>query len=388
MKNIMNGMPETALSWVEVSRTALRHNIRLFRDLIGPRREFMAVVNANAYGHGIGEVAQVAIENGVDWLGVNSLEEGLALRRLGVAAPILVLGYVPLEGLEDAIAGGLRFIVYNPETVDKAAAVAKRAKKEARLHIKLETGTHRQGITEKQLLPFVRRIRKHPGLVLEGLTSHFANIEDTTNFEYSRRQLDAYKAAVARLRAEGIIFPYKHMSCTAAAMLFPETYFNLVRVGIGLYGLWPSKETFLSCKLRKRRPLALKPALAWKTRIAQVNVIPKGAFVGYGGTYRTTRRTLLAVIPVGYYDGYGRSLSNSSHVLIGGRRAAVVGRVAMDFLMADVTDIPGVGLEDEAVLIGKSGKEQITAGTLAALAGTIAYEIVARINPEIPRIVV
>jgi alanine racemase len=348
----------------------------------------MAVVKANAYGHGIGEVAHVAAENGVDWFGVNSLEEGLALRKGGIAAPILVLGYVPLEGLEDAVAGGLRFIVYNPETVESAAAAVRKAKKEARLHIKLETGTHRQGITEKQLLPFVRRIKKHPGLVLEGLTSHFANIEDTTNFEYPRRQLDAYKAAVVRLRAEGIVIPYKHMSCTAAAMLFPETYFNLVRVGIGLYGLWPSKETFLSCKLRKRRPLGLKPALAWKARIAQVKVIPKGAFVGYGGTFRTTRRTLLAVIPVGYYDGYGRSLSNSSHVLIRGRRATVVGRVAMDFLTADVTDIPGVRLEDEVVLIGKSGPEQITAGALAALAGTIAYEIVARINPEIPRIVV
>jgi alanine racemase len=384
----MNGMPPTALSWVEVSRAALRHNIRQFRDVIGPRRGFMAVVKANAYGHVIGEVARIALENGVDWLGVNSLEEGLALRRGGIEAPLLVLGYVPLEGLDDAVAAGLRFIVYNPETVERAAAAVRKTKREARLHIKLETGTHRQGVAENRLVPFARRILKHPGLVLEGLTSHFANIEDTTNFEYPRRQLDAFKEAVGRLRAAGISVPYKHMSCTAAAMLFPETYFNLVRVGIGLYGLWPSKETFLSCKLRKRRPLALKPALAWKARIAQVKVIPKGAFVGYGGTYRTTRRTLLAVIPVGYYDGYGRSLSNASHVLIRGRRAAVVGRVAMDFLTADVTDIPGVRLEDEAVLIGKSGPEHITAGALAALAGTIAYEIVARINPEIPRIVV
>ena len=159
----------------------------------------------------------------------------------------------------------------------------------------------------------------------------------------------------------------------------------MVRVGIGLYGLWPSKETFLSCRLRKRRPPSLHPVLAWKARIAQIKTVPKGAFIGYGGTYRTTRRTALAVVPVGYYDGYGRSLSNASHVLIRGRRAGVVGRVAMDFLTADVTDIPGVGLEDEAVLIGRSGKEQITVAALAALAGTIAYEIVARINPEMPR---
>ncbi len=384
----MNHKPRTALSWVEISRSALRHNIRLFRELIGPRRKLMAVVKANAYGHGLAEISQLSLEGGADWLGVNSLEEGLRLRSLGIGAPVLVLGYVPLDGLEEAIAADLRLVVYNPETVDRLAEVVRRAGKDARLHIKLETGTNRQGVTDRQLLSFVRRIRKRPGLVVEGLTSHFANIEDTTNFEYPRRQLDIYKTAVAELAAGGISVPVKHMSCTAAAMLFPETYFNLVRVGIGLYGLWPSKETFLSCRLRKRRPPSLHPVLTWKARIAQIKTVPKGAFIGYGGTYRTTRRTALAIIPVGYYDGYGRGLSNASHVLIKGRRAGVIGRVAMDFLTADVTDIPGVGLEDEAVLIGRSGKEQITAAALAALAGTIAYEVVARINPEIPRLVV
>jgi len=384
----MNQKPRTALSWVEISRGALRHNIRHFRSLVGPRRKLMAVVKANAYGHGLGEVSRVAIESGVDWLGVNSLEEGLALKEGGIEAPVLILGYVPLEGLEDAVAAGLRMVVYNVETVDRLAAAARKTGREARVHVKLETGTHRQGVSDRQLVPFVERIRKRPGLVLEGLTSHFANIEDTTNFDYPRRQLDIYKAAAAGLSKKGIDVPVKHMSCTAAAMLFPETYFNLVRVGIGLYGLWPSKETFLSCRLRKRRPLSLQPVLSWKARIAQVKTVPKGAFVGYGGTHRTTRRTCLAVIPVGYYDGYGRSLSNASHVLIRGRRAGVVGRVAMDFITADVTDIPGVRLEDEVVLIGRSGREQITAPALAALAGTIAYEIMARINPELPRIVV
>ena len=384
----MNHKPRTALSWVEISRAALRHNVRLFRELIGPRRKLMAVVKANAYGHGLAEIARLSLESGADWLGVNSLEEGVRLRGLGIAAPILVLGYVPLEGLEEAVAAELRLVVYNPETVERLAEVVRRAGKDVRLHIKLETGTNRQGVTDRQLLPFVRRIRRRPGLIVEGLTSHFANIEDTTNFEYPRRQLDIYKSAAAGLAARQIAIPVKHMACTAAAMLFPETYFNLVRVGIGLYGLWPSKETFLSCRLRKRRPLSLHPVLAWKARIAQIKTVPKGAFIGYGGTYRTTRRTALAIVPVGYYDGYGRSLSNASHVLIRGRRAAVVGRVAMDFLTADVTDIPGVGLEEDVVLIGRSGKEQITAPALAALAGTIAYEIVARINPELPRVII
>lgn len=381
-------IPQHALTWVEISRAALRHNIRQFRRLVGPRRKLMAVVKANAYGHGLAEVSNLVLEDGAEWLGVNCVEEGLQLRRTGIEAPIIILGYVPLAALEDAVENDLRFIVYNRETIDRLADVCRKGEKPARLHLKIETGTHRQGISERTVLPFIRRIRRHPNLILEGLTSHFANIEDTTSHTYPQKQLEVFQGVCDQIENSGVRVPYKHMSCTAAAMLFPETYFSLVRVGIGLYGLWPSKETYLSCRLKRRRPLALKPVLSWKARIAQIKTVPKGAFVGYGCTYRTTRRTVLAVIPVGYYDGYSRSLSNASHVLIKGSRAALAGRVAMDFLTADITDIPGVKLEDEVVLIGRSGREQMTAAALASLAGTIAYEIVSRINPQIPRIVI
>jgi alanine racemase len=178
------------------------------------------------------------------------------------------------------------------------------------------------------------------------------------------------------------------MSCTASTILFPETYFNMSRVGIGLYGLWPSKETYLSCLLRKQKPLSLKPVLSWRGRIAQVKSIPADSCISYGCTFRTTRKTRLAVVPVGYFDGYSRALSNASHVLVRGRRAPVRGRVAMDFLMADVTDIPGVRIEDEVTLIGRDGREEVRADDLASLMGTINYEVVARINPSIPRLVV
>jgi alanine racemase len=178
------------------------------------------------------------------------------------------------------------------------------------------------------------------------------------------------------------------MSCTASTILFPEPGFNLARVGIGLYGLWPSKETYLSCLLDRKEPLSLEPVLSWKAGIAQIKKVPAGADIGYGCTYRTTRPTRLAVVPVGYYDGYDRGLSNAAHVLVRGRRAPVRGRVAMDFFMADVTDVPGAGLEDQVTLLGADGRERITAEDLAALAGTISYEILARINPLVPRIVV
>lgn len=373
---------------VEISRRALAHNIREFRRLIGPRRKFLAVVKANAYGHGLVEVAGMAAGEGVDWFGVNSVDEGAALRRAGVEAPILVLGYTPLASLEEAVAAGLRLTVYNKETVDRLAGLAARMRKTVRLHVKLETGTWRQGVAPRDLAAFVRGIRRRPGLVVEGLSSHFANIEDTTKHDYPRRQLETYRAACRALEAGGPRVPLKHMSCTAATILFPEPGFNLARVGIGLYGLWPSKETFLSCLLDKKAPLALEPVLSWKARIAQIKKVPAGADIGYGGTYRTTRPTALAVIPVGYFDGYDRGLSNAAHVLVKGRRAPVRGRVAMDFFMADVTDIPGLALEDEVTLLGADGRERITAEDLASLAGTISYEILARINPLVRRVIV
>jgi alanine racemase len=373
---------------VEISRAALVHNIREFRRLIGRKRLFLGVVKANAYGHGLVEASRIAAAEGVDWLGVNSVDEGAALRGAGIDVPVLVLGYVPLADLEEAVARDLRLTVYNRETVKRLASLAKRTHKDVRLHIKVETGTWRQGVVPKDLAAFVREVRKSPGLVVEGLSSHFANIEDTTKHDYPRLQLECYRAACRELEAGGQSVPIKHMSCTASTILFREPDFNLARVGIGLYGLWPSKETYLSSVLERKEPPSLKPALSWRARIAQVKKLPAGAFIGYGCTYRTTRPTTLAVIPVGYYDGYDRRLSNAAHVLIKGRRAPVRGRVAMDFFMADVTDIPGVRLEDEATLLGADGRERIAAEDLAALAGTIAYEVLARINPLIPRVVV
>jgi len=375
------------LQWVEIDRSALVHNLREFRRLAGRRTKIMAVVKANAYGHGILEVSRIVVAAGADWLGVHSVEEGLTLRREGIAVPVLVLGAASLGELADAVRAGLRLIVYNRETVDALGRVAHRLKTVARVHLKVETGTHRQGVRPDEALRFASRIARSSGLVLEGLSSHYANIEDTTSTAYPDRQLGAFRSAVDKLERAGVRIPVKHMSCTAASILFPSTLFDLVRVGIGLYGLWPSRETLVSCRLQKREPLELRPVMSWRARIAQVKSVPKGAFVGYGCTFKTTRPARLAVIPIGYADGYPRSLSNAAHVLIRGRRAAVRGRIAMNFITADVTDIPGARLEDEVTLLGRDGREAVPAEALATLAGTISYEILARVNPLIPRVV-
>ncbi|MBN2199632.1 MAG: alanine racemase [Candidatus Aminicenantes bacterium] len=381
-------MKSVPLSWVEIDRSALLQNVRQFRELIGPERTFLAAVKANAYGHGLLEIAGTLDGMPGVWLGVHSLEEASALREAGVGLPVLILGYVPLDGLGAAVRLGARLTVSGEQTVNRLAEICRRMKRKARVHIKVETGTHRQGLRPEHVPRLAAAILGRRELVLEGLSSHFANIEDTTDPSYPRRQLEVFTGTVAALERKGIRVPIKHMSCTASTILFPDTYHTMVRVGIGLYGCWPSKETYLSCRLQKRRPVELRPVLSWRCRVAQVKRVPRGAFIGYGGTYRTTRPTRLAVLPVGYSDGYSRGLSNASYVLLRGRRAPVRGRVAMNFVVADVTDIPGVRLEDAATLLGRDGEDACPAEHLASLTGTIAYEILSRINPLLPRILV
>ncbi|MBC7364061.1 MAG: alanine racemase [Candidatus Aminicenantes bacterium] len=373
--------------WVEIDAAAFRHNVAEFRTRLG-QTELMPVVKSNAYGHGLLLIARLAESLAINWLGVNSVEEGILLRQAGFQQKILVLGYVSLAQAKLAVEYDLRVVVYNLENIRALAQAASRQKKKVYLHLKVETGTNRQGIPIKMIGKIWQEIKKHPELVLEGLSSHFANIEDTTDDYYPKYQLENFHQAIDWFRQRNINIPLRHMSCSAASILFPETHFELARVGIGLYGLWPSKETMVSCRLRGKEALRLKPVLSWRARVAQVKNVARGAYVGYGCTYRTTRPTRLAVIPVGYYDGYDRSLSNAAYVLIRGKRAPVRGRVCMNFFMVDVTDIPEVKLEDQVTLIGKDGRDKITADQLATLAGTINYEIVSRINPSIPRVIV
>jgi len=380
-------MQRKPFNWIEIDRSALEANLSGFRRLIGPDRKLLAMVKANAYGHGMLETAGLATAAGADWLGVHSLEEGAALRRADFDVPILVVGYVPLDDLAEAVELGLRLTVYNPETVTRLGEICRETGGEVRCHIKVETGTYRQGVPASQVLDFARRVRETPGLVLEGLSSHYANIEDTTDHSYARYQLENFRSVRDELEKNGIDVPIRHFSCSAAAMLFPETRFEMVRIGIAMYGLWPSRETYLSCLQDRREPIDLRPVLSWKARIAQIKSVPKGAMIGYGCTFKAGRTGRLAVIPVGYHDGYPRCLSNMAYVLIKGERAPLRGRVAMDFIVADVTDIPGVALEDEVVLIGTGGDDDISADALAAWEGTINYEIVSRINPGIPRVV-
>ncbi len=219
------------------------------------------------------------------------------------------------------------------------------------------------------------------------MSTHYANIEDTTDHSYAMSQLNRFNAMVRAFEMEGIVSKEKHTACSAAALLYPQTYFTMVRAGIALYGLWPSKETRVSVA-NSGKKITLHPALSWKTLIAQVKTLPKGASVSYGLTERLTRDSKIAVIPVGYWDGFDRRFASIGHALVRGRRAKVLGRICMNMCVVDVTDIPGIRVEDDVVMIGRQKKETLTAEDLATAIGTINYEIVTRINPLTPRVLV
>lgn len=373
------------LKWVEIDGSAPDWNLRQLRSC--SRRSdirFCAVVKSNAYGHGVREIAPLLPS--ADWLAVNSLDEGLELRALGEERPVLLLGHVLLDRLREAVEADLRLTVYNRETLDGLGRVL-RPGETCRIHVKVETGTGRQGIMPDEVTEFLSGAGAIPGIEIEGLSTHFANIEDTLNHDYAEMQLSVFNRVLDGLRADGRMPGVIHTACTAATILFPETHFNMLRTGIGIYGLWPSRETFLSAQSAGRAVPDLRPVLSWKTRIVQIKELPQGSYIGYGCTYRTSRSTVLGVLPVGYADGYDRKCGNSAHVLVRGSRAPVLGRVCMNLIMIDLTDIPDASLEDEVVLLGSDGGETISAETMAEWVGTINYEVVTRISPFLPRVV-
>ncbi len=347
--------------------------------------KLMAVVKANAYGHGLEAVAPVVCEK-ADWFGVNSLEEGRVLAKLDLERPISILGHTLPEMADDVVRHGFRQVLFRVENARALSAAADRLGRKAIVHIKVETGTHRLGVPLAELGDFLRTLKELRGLELEGMYTHFANIEDTLDPSFAQLQLRRFHDGLRIAKEVGIEPQIVHTSASAGVLLYPETHFSMVRVGIGLYGIWPSRETRIAARERKRE-IELRPALAWKTRIAQLKTVAAGDFVGYGLTYRVSRNLRLAVMPVGYSDGYDRKLSNGGRALVRGRSVPVVGRVAMNMTMLDVTDTDAAE-NDEVTLIGRQGEAEITAEELAEKTGTIAYETLSRIHSTIPRALV
>ncbi len=376
-------------TWVELDRRALVHNARALRAWVAPAA-LMAVVKGNAYGHGQREVAE-ALRGEVDWFGVNSLAEAELLREDGHDGPVLILGHTPPRGADAVVRGGFRQVAYDEAGAVALADAAARAGRVARLHLEIETGTNRLGVRPGRAGALAALVRARPSLALEGAYAHFANVEDALDDSFAERQLARLREALAELERGGPV-PIKHAAATAAAILYGRTRFDLVRAGIGLYGLWPSAVTERAAR-EAGLGLELRPALTWKARVAHLNDVPLGETVGYGCAYYASQPRRIATLPVGYYEGLDRGLSGlgpegGGTVLVGGRPAPIVGRVAMNMCMVDVTRVPGVRVGDEAVLIGRQGDARASAEAMAERLGTINYEVVSRIAPSVPRVVV
>lgn len=375
------------MTWVEISQSAFRYNIRLFQRLLrSTRTGLMAVVKSNAYGHGMIEIARLAQQQGVRWFGVVNSTEALALRSAGIWSKILVLSYTQRDQLTDLIRKRISLCAYNLESAKVINDVAGSLRLKAFLHAKIDTGTSRLGERWDAAVPFIMSIQHLPHVELEGLFTHYADSENPhqrfTQLQ-TKRLLDVTEA----LARKKVRVPYIHASCSASTLLNPRTRFSLSRVGISLYGLSSIQKDHLARTLTENIR-SLRPVLSWHTRVLQVKTLRKGESVGYGRTYRTKRAMRTAVLPVGYWEGYDRKLSNCGIVLIRGKRAPVIGRVCMNLTMIDVSFLGDVHAGDRVTLIGRQKKASITADEIARQTETINYEVITRINSSIPRILV
>jgi alanine racemase len=358
--------------WAEIDLDALSHNVRLLAARAAPSRLY-AVVKANAYGHGAVAVARAALAAGAAGLCVVAVDEGEELRRSGIAAPILVVGYTPPSDVDRVVALDLRSTAGSAEFLEALAEAARRRGAVAGVHLELESGLNRHGLPPAALVALAERFRATPDLRLEGLFTHFAAAEEGDQ-RFTRRQFDVLKDVSARLPW----IPERHCSASATLLLDKEMALEVVRAGLSLYGYRPAPWVGTEADLR--------PVLSLRGRVARVLDVDRGATVGYGRTWAATRPSRIALVMCGYADGYRRSLGNRANVLVRGRRAPVVGRVAMDMCMVDVTAVPDAREGDVATLLGRDGEERVDADELATLADTISWEILAGLTARVPRL--
>ncbi len=381
----------TFRTWIEIDRKALRHNVGEFFRLIPEHTRLMAVIKSNAYGHGLMTTAEELLKMKYfahrGWFGVDSIVEALRLRREGIGNPILVFGFTLPGRIEEAARERISISISHFDALDAVARMAVRPA----IHLKLDTGMHRQGFLSHDVSRLIRALKKQK-INPEGVFTHFAAAKDVAYPTYTFAQLTDFHAGVEQMNIAGFSPFIRHAAATGGTLLFPDSHLDMVRIGIGLYGYWPSEEAKSARRKAqdkdKKMQIKLRPALTWKTVISEIKRIPQDSFVGYDLTERVHRATTIAVVPIGYWHGYDRGFSGIGYMLVRGHRARVLGRVSMDMTVIDVTDIPNARSGDEVVVVGTQGKQTVSAEDLGRTIGTSAYEVLTRINPLIKRIVI
>jgi alanine racemase len=368
------------LTWVEVSKSAIKHNLAKFKHNIGSHIMLMPVIKSNAYGHGMIEVAKICDDDrNVDRMCVSSLDEALTLIKNGIKKTIIILSFYELDEqkLTTAIKNKIIFPIYREDQILILNKIAKKIRVKALVHLKIDTGTTRIGILPKQAIFYTKKISQSSNLYLEGIWSHFASSESDPIF--TKKQLKLFTQVTKEIEEEGTKTPVKHFACSAATTLHSDTYFNAVRLGLSTYGLYPDEKS--------KEKISLKSALSLNTKIIQIKIVPTNTAISYGKTYVTKQSAKIAVLPIGYWDGIDRKLSNKGEVLVNGTKCPIRGRVCMNLMMIDVTKVKKVKIGDKATIIGRQNNRIISVDDLARIIGTINYEVVDRINPLIPRII-
>ncbi|MDR1713361.1 MAG: alanine racemase [Coriobacteriales bacterium] len=371
---------------MQVDKDAIRSNLKRFRKLVGPGVKIMAVVKADGYGHGAVEVARVALATGAAVLGVANVDEALQLRQAGIAAPIQILSEAPATAIPLILKHQLIPTVYTMEFALALGEAADAAGRVAPYHLKVDTGMNRVGVHYTDAGDFLRTISFHRGLELQGTFTHFATADEPDTYEF-RKQYEHFAQAIENVRYMGINPGLLHAAASAATIRYKQVHFNMVRIGIAMYGLHPGATT--------KSLVELKPAMSIHTRVGLLKPVGVGEGVSYGLTYRSPGNVLIGTLPIGYGDGLSRVLSNQMDVLVGGRRLPQVGRICMDMTMFEVNQRatrlkapPEVREGDEAVIVGRSGDEEITLDELAARLGTINYDLACRFGLRLPRVYV
>ncbi len=367
----------------EIDLTAFRHNLQNLRKYLDPQTRIMAIVKADAYGHGAVSCARIAVESGAaNYLGAGVIEEGIELRENGLNAPILILGSIFPDEAEDLVRHNLATILCTQPLAQALSKEAEKQDKTVSVHIKVDTGMNRLGISPKNLPALLDQVRNLKNLKIEAVSTHFSSADDE-DLSVTQAQLEKFQTALTILQKEGVHTPIVHCANTSALFKFPESHFNMVRPGLILYGVLPSPSL---------RPVIdqgenpFQPVMQWKSQIILLKPIAKNQPVSYSGSFTTQRDSLIATLPIGYADGLHRMLSNKMDVLIRGRRAPQVGNICMDMILIDVTDIPDVQAGDEVVIFGRQGDEMISVEELAVKGKTIPYEILCSVSKRVPRI--
>ncbi len=359
----------------EIDLNAIAYNLKGIRKQVSPA-EIMAVVKADAYGHGVIPVAKIALECGAEYLGVALVEEGIELREHGFDCPILVFGGAISEQSQQFIEYDLDVTVYTEEIVEQLNKLAQKANKKVNVHVKIDTGMGRVGVLAERALPFIESIAQKNSIYLKGIFTHFAN-SDEQDKSYARLQFQKFQSVLKKLEQKNISIDIKHTANSGAILDMPETYLDMVRPGVMMYGYYPSKETTES--------VPIKPAMTFKSVVIYIKQVPANTSVSYGLQYTTKKTTRIATIPVGYADGYNRLLTNKGMVTIRGKQFPVVGRVCMDLILVDLGEEHAVQVNDEVVLFGKNSDNAFTVEEICQLLNTIPYEVTCWVSKRVPR---